>query len=74
LVDVGLHEIRAAWILAARYGFSHYDSLILAAALSAGCTTLYTEDMQHGQVIDERLTLIDPFLPVVETPTIQQPL
>ena len=63
LIDVGLYEIRTAWSLAVRYGFSHYDSLIVAAALSAGCTTLYTEDMQHGQVIDERLTLLNPFLP-----------
>jgi predicted nucleic acid-binding protein len=65
LVDVSLHEIRAAWMIAARYGFSHYDSLIIAACLSAGCTTLYTEDMQHGQVIDDRLTLVNPFLPAV---------
>ncbi len=27
-----------------------------------GCTTLYTEDLQHGQVIEGRLTLINPFL------------
>ena len=74
LVDVGVHEIRAAWMLATRYGFSHYDSLIIAAALSAGCATLYTEDMQHGQVIDERLTLINPFLSGAEAPAIQQPL
>jgi predicted nucleic acid-binding protein len=63
LIDVGMYEIRSAWVLAERYGFSHYDSLIVAASLSAGCTTLYTEDMQHGQVIDDRLTLINPFLP-----------
>lgn len=45
LVDVGVHEIRAAWMLATRYGFSHYDSLIIAAALSAGCATLYTDPL-----------------------------
>lgn len=73
LVDVGIHEIRSAWRIATRYGFSHYDSLIIAAALSAGCATLYTEDMQHGQVIDERLALINPFFPTNQTPTIQQP-
>ena len=44
----------------ARYRFSYYDSLIVAAALQAGCTRLYTEDMQHGQVIDG-LTIEDPF-------------
>ena len=44
----------------ARYGFSFYDSLIVAAALEAGCTTLYSEDMQDGQRI-EGLTIRNPF-------------
>jgi predicted nucleic acid-binding protein len=62
LTDVGIAEIRSAWTLAERYGFSHYDSLIIAAALQTGSDTLYTEDMQHGQVIEGRLTLINPFV------------
>ena len=44
----------------ARYGFSFYDSLIVAAALEAGCTTLYTEDLQDGQRI-QGLTIRNPF-------------
>lgn len=48
--------------LAKRYGFSHYDSLIVAAALQADCTVLYSEDMQHSQIIDDHLTIINPFL------------
>ena len=44
-----------------RYGFSFYDSLIVAAALEAGCTRLYSEDLQHGQQI-ERLTILNPFV------------
>ena len=44
-----------------RYGFSFYDSLIIAAALEAGCTRLYTEDMQHGQRI-QGLTIHNPFV------------
>lgn len=44
-----------------RYRFSFYDSLIVAAALEAGCTTLYSEDMQHGQQIDG-LTIENPFI------------
>ncbi|MDD2721804.1 MAG: PIN domain-containing protein [Gallionella sp.] len=63
MVGVGLPEIRIAWSLAGKYGFSHYDCLILAAALASGCTTLYTEDMQHGQVIENSLTLCNPFKP-----------
>lgn len=62
MVDVRLEHIQTAWTLAERYGFSHFDSLIIASALDAGCTVLYTEDMQHGQVIEGRLNLRNPFL------------
>jgi len=47
--------------LQSRYGYSFYDSLIIAAALAAGCSTLYSEDMQHGQVI-ETVTIRNPFI------------
>lgn len=46
--------------LQGRYGFSFYDSLIVAAAMEAGCTRLYSEDLQHGQQI-QRLTILNPF-------------
>ena len=41
---------------------SFWDSLIVAAALDAGCTTLYSEDMQHGQRISDQLTIVNPLL------------
>lgn len=47
--------------LANKYQYSYYDSLILAVALSTGCTMLFTEDMQHGQVIENSLTIHNPF-------------
>jgi predicted nucleic acid-binding protein len=47
--------------LAGQYGFNLYDALIVAAALGADCATLYTEDLQSGQVIDGRLTIHNPF-------------
>lgn len=46
--------------LQSRYKFGFYDSLIIAAALDAGCRTLYTEDLQHEQQI-EGLTIVNPF-------------
>jgi predicted nucleic acid-binding protein len=45
LIDRGL-------LLAERYGFPIYDAMIVASALLARCVTLYSEDMQDGQVID----------------------
>ena len=57
-VSIGIHErgIR----IAERYGFGVYDSMIVAAALEAGCSTLYSEDMQDGQTIDG-LRIRNPF-------------
>jgi predicted nucleic acid-binding protein len=52
---------RLAVDLSRRHGFNIYDSLIVAAATQAGCTTLYTEDMQHGLTIG-KLTIVNPFL------------
>jgi predicted nucleic acid-binding protein len=46
--------------IAERYGYSIFDSLIIAAALHAGASTLYTEDMRDGQAIDG-LTIRNPF-------------
>jgi predicted nucleic acid-binding protein len=62
VVDIGMPQIREAWRIAERYGYSHFDSLIIASALSAGCPMLWTEDLQHGQVIDATLTLSNPFV------------
>jgi predicted nucleic acid-binding protein len=43
-----------------KYGFSHWDSLIVAAALNSHCTVLYTEDMQHDQLIENQLRILNP--------------
>jgi predicted nucleic acid-binding protein len=44
------------------YSLSYWDSLIIAAALDGGCTTLFSEDMQHGQQIEGGLTIANPFI------------
>jgi len=44
-----------------RYNFGYYDSLILSTAIENNCTTLYSEDMHNGQIIEEQLTIINPF-------------
>ena len=48
--------------LAERYGLSVYDAMIAASALLANCRTLFSEDMQHGLLIDRRLRIRNPFL------------
>lgn len=47
--------------VAERYKLSVYDSMIVAAALIAGCNTLYSEDMQDGLLIDKQLHILNPF-------------
>src|ERR1700722_16572655 len=46
--------------IAERYRYSIFDSLIIAAALHSGASTLYSEDMRDGQAIDG-LTIRNPF-------------
>lgn len=53
--------LETAWSLQARHGFSWWDAMIVAAALNAGCDTLLSENLQHGQIIDGKLTFINPF-------------
>jgi predicted nucleic acid-binding protein len=44
-----------------RYKFSLYDSMLVAAALIAGAKIIYSEDLQHGQLIDNQLRIANPF-------------
>jgi predicted nucleic acid-binding protein len=47
--------------IAEKYGFSFYDSMIVSAAIESNCTTLYSEDLQDGQIIEEKVTVKNPF-------------
>ena len=48
--------------LAQRYGLSLYDGQIVSAALLAGCEVLFSEDMQHGLLVEKTLRIQNPFL------------
>jgi predicted nucleic acid-binding protein len=54
--------VKEACKIAQKYQFSFYDSLILSSALESGCNILYSEDMQHGQLIENRLKVVNPFV------------
>ena len=47
--------------IAEYYGYAIFDALIIASALRANCSTLWSEDMQDGIVIDGRLRIANPF-------------
>lgn len=58
-LSAGIHDVGLA--VGERYGFSVYDAMIVSAALTSGCERLYTEDLQHGQLIEGRLRILNPF-------------
>jgi predicted nucleic acid-binding protein len=58
--QISVDTIRQAIDLINRHQFSYYDALMIASAMEAGCTTLYSEDMQHGQIVGA-LKLVNPF-------------
>ena len=50
-----------AWSLRQRFQISHWDATIVAAAQALGCTTLYSEDLNHGQDYDG-VRVLNPFV------------
>jgi predicted nucleic acid-binding protein len=59
-VTIDTHDL--ALRIAEQYQIRIYDALIMASALETNCDVLYSEDLQHGQLIDERVTVRNPFL------------
>jgi predicted nucleic acid-binding protein len=60
-VPISLDTHKAALAIAEKYGYSIFDALIASAALESGCKTLYSEDLQDGQIINRQLTIRNPF-------------
>ncbi|MFT4101012.1 MAG: PIN domain-containing protein [Burkholderiaceae bacterium] len=60
VVPLDAVTVEHAMRLGERYGFSHWDALIVAAATLADCTILFSEDMQDGQALDG-LAIRNPF-------------
>ena len=62
IVPYSEKTILSALDLKERYKYQFYDSLILATALENSCEILYSEDMQHKQIIEQSLQIINPFV------------
>jgi predicted nucleic acid-binding protein len=52
--------IDLAWQLEDRVAINYWDALMVAAAQQQACSYLLTEDLQHGQKIDD-LQIVNPF-------------
>lgn len=61
LIQVNTSTLRASSELISNHNFQIFDSIIVAAAISANCSVLYSEDMQHGLTI-HGLRICNPFL------------
>lgn len=62
IFPVLLSTLNHAAQLITKYDFQIFDSIIVASALESGCSILYSEDLQHNQLIEKKLTIINPFL------------
>ena len=61
VIDVSQKIMLGASQLRSKYSLSYFDSLIVAAALETGSTFLYSEDMHSGLVVENQLTITNPF-------------
>ncbi len=61
VVEQSPADVRQAIELCRQFDLSHWDALILASAMRAGCERVYSEDMQHGLWVSSSLQILNPF-------------
>ena len=62
IVSMNQMTITKAKDLIIKYDFQLFDSLIVASALQANCTILYSEDLHHNLLVENQLRIINPFI------------
>jgi predicted nucleic acid-binding protein len=60
--SISMETVELCLEIKRKYRYSWWDSLVLASALEADCNILYSEDMQHGQTIENTLKIVNPFV------------
>jgi len=61
IASLSTFTVEIALGMKGKYGYSYWDSLIISCALENNCGVLYTEDMQHHQLVDGQLLIVNPF-------------
>ena len=56
-----IEQIKTALTISDRYKYSFFDALVIAGAINSGCTLLFSEDLQHGQTILNKVKITNPF-------------
>ena len=62
VVEIDLIKVVTALDINSRYGYSYWDSLVIATALNYDCSIIYSEDMQHNQFIENKTRIVNPLL------------
>jgi len=62
VMPLTLGTFKQCIIIKEKYGYSWWDSLVLASAIENDCKILYSEDMQSNQIIENRLMIVNPFV------------
>jgi predicted nucleic acid-binding protein len=71
IISIDTKTVLKALEINDRYSYSYWDSLILATALLNDCEILYSEDMQHNQVIFDKTQIRNPFLSDSQNPSVK---
>jgi predicted nucleic acid-binding protein len=61
-VEIDTPKVLKAMEINIHYGYSYWDSLIIATALQTNCSILYSEDMQHDRLIEGTLKIVNPLI------------
>ena len=59
---VSISTIKLAHHLVQKYDFQLFDSIIVASSLEAECDILYSEDLHHGIIVEDKLKILNPFI------------
>lgn len=62
VLKISKETLLTACFVREKYRLSFYDSLIVSSAILSGCELLYTEDMQDGMLVEDRLLIVNPFV------------
>ena len=62
IVEIDVLKVITALDINSKYGYTYWDSLVLATALQQNCNILYSEDMQANQLIEQKTIIINPFV------------
>jgi len=60
--SITISTLKLAKQIIYRYDLQLFDSIIVASSIEAGCNVLYSEDMHHNLIIEQKLKIINPFI------------